>query len=191
MLLEMPLHCLSFWFSSSWLNLPVPLCMQILRWLFWPFEHFSRRRRWFLVHISSRAPWKLLTTVSLSPLSRLAVTTVSPKSLPTLSVPTLDFQRHSVCRLHQAVPEWNKLIVIDAKIVWGAINYLWGSTLNCSQLSNLEWIPNSVSIGFGNPMWAGSSRPLKRCPTTHRWVSSHLPLSVDWGLSWFILIHCT
>ena len=125
MLLEIPLHCLSFWFSSSWLNLPVPLCMQILRWLFWPFEHFSRRRRWFLVHISSHAPWKLLTAVSLSLLSRLAVTIVFPKSLPTLSVPTLDFQRHSVCRLHQAVPEWKKPIVIDAKIVWGAINNLW------------------------------------------------------------------
>ena len=57
-----------------------------------------------------------------------------------------------------------------------------------TQLSNLWWISNSVSKGVGTAMKTGSSRQFKRYPTTYRWVSSWLPLIVDSGLSWFILI---
>ena len=56
------------------------------------------------------------------------------------------------------------------------------------QLSNLWWMPNSVSIGFGTAMKMGSSRRFKWHPTTPRWVSSQLPFTVDLGKSWFILI---
>ena len=45
---------------------------------------------------------------------------------------------------------------------------------NYSQLSNLWWMPNSVSIGFGTAMRTRSSRRFKRCPTTHMWVVSPL-----------------
>ena len=48
-----------------------------------------------------------------------------------------------------------------------------------TQLSNLWWIPNSVCIGFGPAMKTGSSRRFKRYPTTHMWVSSQLPFTVD------------
>ena len=41
---------------------------------------------------------------------------------------------------------------------------------------------------FGTTMKTGSSRRLKRYPTTSKWVSSWLPFIVDLGLSWFILI---
>ena len=49
-------------------------------------------------------------------------------------------------------------------------------------------MPNSVSKGFDTAMKTGSSRRFKRYPTTYMWVSSWLPFTVDWGLSWFILI---
>ena len=48
-----------------------------------------------------------------------------------------------------------------------------------SQLSNLRWMPNSVSKGFDIAMKTGSSRRFKRYPTTYRWVSSQLPFTVD------------
>ena len=47
------------------------------------------------------------------------------------------------------------------------------------QLSNLWWIPNSVSKGFDAAMKTGSSRRFKPYPTTYRWVSSWLPFTVD------------
>ena len=49
----------------------------------------------------------------------------------------------------------------------------------CAQLSNLRWMPNSVSKGFGTAIKTGSSRRFKRYPTTHMWVSSWLPFTVD------------
>ena len=49
-------------------------------------------------------------------------------------------------------------------------------------------MPNSVSIGFSTAMKTGSSRQFKRYPTTYIWVSSWLLFTVDYGLSWFILI---
>ena len=58
-----------------------------------------------------------------------------------------------------------------------------------SQLSNLRWMPHSFRIDFGPAMKIGSSRRFKRYPTTYMWVSSWLPFTMDWGLSWFILIH--
>ena len=48
-----------------------------------------------------------------------------------------------------------------------------------SQLSNLLWMPNSVSKGFDTAMRTGSSRRLKRYPTTYRWVSSQITFSED------------
>ena len=59
---------------------------------------------------------------------------------------------------------------------------------NGSQLSNLWWMPNSISKGFDTAMKTGSSRWFKLYPTTYMWVSSWLPVTVDQGLSWFILI---
>ena len=47
------------------------------------------------------------------------------------------------------------------------------------QLSNLWWIPNSVSKGFDAVMKTGSSRRFKRYPSTYMWVSSWLPFTVD------------
>ena len=48
-------------------------------------------------------------------------------------------------------------------------------------------MPISVRIGFDTAMKTGSSRRLKRYPTTYMWVSSCFPLL--WiGLSWFFLI---
>ena len=47
------------------------------------------------------------------------------------------------------------------------------------QLSNLWWMPNSVSIGFDTAMKTDSSRRFKRYPTTYGWVSSRLPFTVD------------
>ena len=38
-----------------------------------------------------------------------------------------------------------------------------------TQLSNLRWMPNSVSKGFDTAMKPGSSRLLKWYPTTYRW----------------------
>ena len=48
-----------------------------------------------------------------------------------------------------------------------------------TQLSNLWWMPNSVSKGFDSAMKTGSSRRFKRHPTTYKWVSSWLPFTVD------------
>ena len=48
-----------------------------------------------------------------------------------------------------------------------------------TQLSNLRWMPNSVSKGFDTAIKTGSSRPFKRYPTTYMWVSSWLPFTVD------------
>ena len=48
-----------------------------------------------------------------------------------------------------------------------------------SQLSNIWWMPNSVSKGFDTAMRTGSSRRFKRHPTTYMWVSSWLPFTVD------------
>ena len=48
-----------------------------------------------------------------------------------------------------------------------------------SQLSNLRWMPNSVSKGFDPAMKTGSSRRFKRYPTTYRWVLSQLPFTED------------
>ena len=47
------------------------------------------------------------------------------------------------------------------------------------QLSNLWWMPNSVSKGFDTTMRMGSSRQVKRYPTAYRWVSSQLPFTED------------
>ena len=47
------------------------------------------------------------------------------------------------------------------------------------QLSNLWWMPNSVSKGFDIAMKMGSSRRFKRHPTTYRWVSGQLPFTED------------
>ena len=49
----------------------------------------------------------------------------------------------------------------------------------CSQLSNLWWMPNSVSKGFDTAMKKGSSRRFKQYPTIYMWVSSWLPFTVD------------
>ena len=57
-----------------------------------------------------------------------------------------------------------------------------------TQLSNLWWITNSVCKGFDTAMKTGSSRRFKWYPTTYKWVSSWLFFTVDYGLSWFILI---
>ena len=43
-----------------------------------------------------------------------------------------------------------------------------------TQLSNLWWMPNSVSKGFDTAMKTGSSRRFKRYPTTYRGVSRYL-----------------
>ena len=51
--------------------------------------------------------------------------------------------------------------------------------LNKRKLSNLWWMPNSLSNGFDTAMKTGSSRRFKRYPTTYRWVSSWLPFTVD------------
>ena len=48
-----------------------------------------------------------------------------------------------------------------------------------TQLSDLWWIPNSVSKGFDTAMKTGSSIRLKRYPTTYMWVSSWLPFTED------------
>ena len=48
-----------------------------------------------------------------------------------------------------------------------------------AQLSNLRWMPNSVSKGFDTAMRTGSSRWFKRYPTTYMWVSSWLTFTVD------------
>ena len=48
-----------------------------------------------------------------------------------------------------------------------------------SQLSNLWWMPNSVSKGFDTAMRTGSSRRFKRYPTTYMWVLSWLPFTVE------------
>ena len=53
------------------------------------------------------------------------------------------------------------------------------NSLHTSQLSNLWWIPNSVSMGFGTAIKTGSSRGFKRNPTTYRRVSSQLPFTED------------
>ena len=42
---------------------------------------------------------------------------------------------------------------------------------NKAQLSNLLWMPNSVSKGFGLAMRTSSSRRFKRYPKTYMWVS--------------------
>ena len=47
------------------------------------------------------------------------------------------------------------------------------------QLSNLWLVLNSVRIGFGPAMKTGISRQFKQYPTTHMWVSSWLPFTVD------------
>ena len=44
------------------------------------------------------------------------------------------------------------------------------------QISNLWWMPNSVSKGFDTAVKMGSSRRFKRYPTTYRWVSRQLPI---------------
>ena len=51
--------------------------------------------------------------------------------------------------------------------------------IHLTQLSNLWWMPNSVSKVFDTAMRTGSSRRFKRYPTTYRWVSSQLPFTVD------------
>ena len=48
-----------------------------------------------------------------------------------------------------------------------------------TQLSNLQWMPNSVSIGFGTAMKTGSSRRFRRYSTTSTWVLSWLSFIVD------------
>ena len=48
-----------------------------------------------------------------------------------------------------------------------------------TQLSNLWWMPNWVSIGFDSAMKTGSSRRLKRYSTTYGCVSKWLPFTVD------------
>ena len=48
-----------------------------------------------------------------------------------------------------------------------------------SQLSNIWWMPNSVSKGFDTAMRTGSSRRFKRYPTTYRWLSSQPPFNLD------------
>ena len=48
-----------------------------------------------------------------------------------------------------------------------------------AQLSNLWWMPNSVSKGFDTAMKTGSARRFQRYPTTYMWVSSWLPFTVD------------
>ena len=55
-----------------------------------------------------------------------------------------------------------------------------------AKLSNLRCMPNLVSKDTAMKM--GSSRRFKWYPTTYMWVSSWLFLTVDYGLSWFILI---
>ena len=52
-------------------------------------------------------------------------------------------------------------------------------TLPCrgAQLSNLWWMPNSVTKGFDTAMKVGSSRWFKRYPTTYIWVLSWLSIS--------------
>ena len=47
-----------------------------------------------------------------------------------------------------------------------------------SQLSNIRWMPNSVSKGFDTAMKTGSSRRFKWYPTTYMWVSSQLPFTM-------------
>ena len=56
-----------------------------------------------------------------------------------------------------------------------------------AQLSNLWWMPNSVSISFGPAMKMSSSWRFKRYLTNCMLVSSWLPFTVDFaypGLSW-------
>ena len=60
----------------------------------------------------------------------------------------------------------------------------WNSSLmnywsHQAQLSNLWWMPNSVSKGFDTAMKTSSSWRFKRYPTTYMWVSSHLPITED------------
>ena len=54
-------------------------------------------------------------------------------------------------------------------------NLILMNTGGVAQLSNLWWIPNSVSKGFDTAMKTGSSRRFKRYPTTYNWVSSRPP----------------
>ena len=51
--------------------------------------------------------------------------------------------------------------------------------LSNPQLSNLWWMPNSVSNGFDTAMKTGSSRRFEQYPTTYRWESSQLPFTED------------
>ena len=61
----------------------------------------------------------------------------------------------------------------------GAWRALYQLCKRTTQLSNLRWMPNTVSKGFDNAMKTGSSRRFKQYPTTYRGVSSWLPFSVD------------
>ena len=56
----------------------------------------------------------------------------------------------------------------------------FGVGVKTPQLSNLQWMPNSVSMGFVTAMKTGTSRRFKRYATTCRWVSSQLPFTEDW-----------
>ena len=60
-----------------------------------------------------------------------------------------------------------------------AARFNFWDLLYCTQLSNLWWMPNSVSKCFGTAMRTGSSRRFKRYPTTYMWVSSWFPFTVD------------
>ena len=57
--------------------------------------------------------------------------------------------------------------------------YLQNKLKSFTQLSNLWWMPNSVSKGFDTAMKMGSTRRFKQYPTTYRRVSSHLPFTED------------
>ena len=75
------------------------------------------------------------------------------------------------------------LDALDEKLMWQGFcqgqKWIYDDTITVTQLSNLWWVPNSVSIGFGPAMKTGSSRRFKRYPTTYMWVSSQLPFTVD------------
>ena len=78
------------------------------------------------------------------------------------------------------------IVKLTCMLFWPWVLPVVGSP---SQLSNRRRMPNSVRIGFGPAMKMGSSRRFKQYPTTYMWVSSWLPFTMDYGLSWFILIH--
>ena len=84
-----------------------------------------------------------------------------------------------------------KLCWSSERTVWGEVEGTWRVLCQLKkhfketepfqgpQLSNLWWIPNSVSKGFATAMKTGSSRRFKLYPTTYMWVSSWLPFTVD------------